>query len=417
MIRYNRFTLENGLRVLVHEDRSTPLVAMNVLYDVGSKDENPDATGIAHLFEHLMFEGSENIPAFDTPLQLAGGESNAFTNSDITNYYLTLPASNIETGFWLESDRMSGINFSQSNLDTQKKVVTEEFRQRYLNQPYGDAILLLRPMAYKVHPYRWPTIGMDISHVENTGLEYLRGFFFSHYAPNSAILTLTGNISQGEALKLAEKWFGPIGKREVRTRNLTAEPLQTEERRHTVESDVPATALYKVWHIGRRTDPDFFTLDLITDLLSGGESGRLYNILVKDKKLFSDINAYITSDQDPGLMILSGRLMKGVGIDEAEQEVNKIINGMKEDAADSEEIEKVKNKYESSIVFSYTNILNKAMNLAVYELLGDPEMINKEVEKFRKTDKNMIIETARKYFTGNNCSTLYYRSKMDANNG
>ncbi len=413
MIIFERFTLDNGLRVLVHEDRSTPLVSMNILYDVGSRDEHPDSTGIAHLFEHLMFEGSENIPAFDTPLQLAGGESNAFTNSDITNYYLTLPASNIETGFWLESDRMLGINFSQSNLDTQKKVVIEEFKQRYLNQPYGDAILMMRPMAYKVHPYRWPTIGMDIAHVENTGLEYIREFFFSHYAPNSAVLSLAGNISGDEALKMALKWFGPIGKRELKKRIIPPEPVQLEERRITVDRNVPATALYKVWHIGKRTDPDFFALDLITDLLSGGESGRLYNTLVRDKKLFTDINAYITSDQDPGLMIVNGRIMKGVDIGEAEKEVNKIINGLKEERADEDEIEKVKNKFESSVVFSYSNILNKAMNLALYELLGDPGMINTEVDLFRQTNNNMIIETARKYFTDNNCSTLYYRSKNE----
>lgn len=413
MIKYHRFTLDNGLRVLVHQDKSTPLVAMNILYDVGSRDENPEATGIAHLFEHLMFEGSENIPSFDTPLQLAGGESNAFTNSDITNYYLTLPASNIETGFWLESDRMLGINFSQANLDSQKKVVTEEFKQRYLNQPYGDSNLLLRPLAYKIHPYRWPTIGMDISHVENTDAGYLKNFFYSHYAPNSAILSLTGNISFEDAERMTQKWFGPIGRREIKPRTLPAEPLQTEERRLTVVKDVPATALYKMWHIGRRGDPDFYSLDLITDLLSGGDSGRLYNTLVRDKKMFSDLNAYITSDMDPGLMIINGRIMKDVDIREAEEEVNRIITDLKTEPPGKEEMEKVKNKQESSIVFSYTNILNKAMNLCVYELLGDPELINKEAETFRKIDEKMIVETARRFFSDSNCSTLYYKSNID----
>jgi predicted Zn-dependent peptidase len=410
MIKYKKFTLDNGLKVLVHEDRSTPMVAMNILYDVGSKDEDQSTTGIAHLFEHLMFEGSVNIPSYDTPLQLAGGDNNAFTNNDITNYYLTLPAANIETGFWLESDRMLGLDFSQTNLDTQKKVVIEEFKQRYLNQPYGDATLLLRPMAYKIHPYRWPTIGMDISHIEKTDLDYIRNFFYSHYAPNNAILSLSGNISDEKVSELASKWFGPIGRREIKPRNLPDEPRQTNERKLTVERDVPAHALYKVWHIGKRTDPDFFSLDLITDLLAGGESGRLNNHLVRDKKMFSDINVYITSDIDPGLMILSGRLMKGVGIQEAEEEVNRVLNILKENYPEKDELEKVKNKYESNVVFSYTNILNKAMNLALYELLGDPELINREVETFRKTDEKMVVETARKYFTDSNCSTMYYKS-------
>ncbi len=415
MISYSRFTLENGLRFLVHEDKSTPLVAMNVLYDVGSKDEAPDATGIAHLFEHLMFGGSVNIPDYDTPLQLAGGENNAFTNNDITNYYLTLPASNIETGFWLESDRMLGINFSQKNLDTQKRVVSEEFIQRYLNQPYGDAILLLRPLAYKVHPYRWSTIGMDISHIENTDIKQIKDFFYSHYAPNSAIIALTGNITHETVLTLAQKWFGPIGSRDLKMRILPEEPLQSKERTLTIEKEVPATALYKAWHIGPRTGSDFYVFDFITDLLAGGESGRLYNKLVRGKKLFSEINAFVTSDIDPGLFIVNGRLMKGIDIQHAEEEVNKVIGELKEKFPARKEMEKVKNKYESSAVFSYTNILNKAITLALYELLGDPDLINNEVGKFRSIDQNMVIEASRRYLSDSNCSTLYYKSTIDNN--
>lgn len=413
MIGYSKFTLDNGLRVLVHEDRSTPLIAMNVLYDVGSRDDEPETTGLAHLFEHLMFGGSVNIPDFDTPLQLAGGENNAFTNSDITNYYLTLPATNIETGFWLESDRMLGLDFSQKNLGVQKKVVIEEFNQRYLNQPYGDSILLLRPLAYKVHPYRWPTIGMDISHIEKTDIKQVKDFFYSHYAPNNAILSLTGNITGKRAYTLSQKWFGPIGKREVKTRKLPAEPIQSEERKLTIEKEVPATALYKVWHIGPRLSSDFFTLDLITDLLAGGESGRLYTSLVREKKLFSELNAYLTSDIDPGLVILHGKLMKGIDIRLADEEVKKVMDHLKKKITDIKEMEKVKNKYESSIVFSNTSILNKAVNLALYELLGDPEMINNEVDKFRMIDQEMVIETSRNYFADTNCSTLYYKSTKE----
>jgi predicted Zn-dependent peptidase len=413
MIKYSRFSLDNGLRVLVHEDKSTPLVAMNILYDVGSKDEDPGMTGLAHLFEHLMFGGSLNIPEYDRPLQMVGGENNAFTNNDFTNYYLTVPSQNIETGFWLESDRMLELDFSQKNLDTQKNVVIEEYNQRYLNQPYGDAILKLRPLAYKVHPYRWPTIGMDISHIENTSLETIRKFFFSHYAPNNAILALTGNISDDLATRLTNKWFGPIDRRDLQKRNLPPEPLQNEERKITVEKDVPSTALYKAWHVGSRNSPDFYTLDLITDLLAGGESGRLYTKLVREQKLFSEINAYLTSDIDPGLIIIQGKLMKGVDIQHAEEAVNEVILSLENRNGIESEMEKVKNKFESSTVFSNTSLLNKAINLSFSELLGDPELINYEVEIFRKITHEMVIEATRRYFVPSNSCTLYYISNRN----
>jgi zinc protease len=410
MIKFNRFSLENGLRVLVHEDKSTPLVAMNILYDVGSKDEDPGKTGLAHLFEHLMFGGSVNIPEYDKPLQMVGGDNNAFTNNDITNYYLTVPSENIETGFWLESDRMLELDFSQKNLDTQKNVVIEEFNQRYLNQPYGDAILKLRPLAYKVHPYRWPTIGMDINHIAVVDLDNVKQFFFSHYAPNNAILTITGNITPDKALDLATKWFGPIPGRKVAVRNLPAEPKQSEENTFTIEKDVPSNALYKVWHIGPRISPDFYTLDLITDLLAGGESGRLHTKLVREKKMFSEINAYITSDIDPGLIILQGKLMKGIDIYQADESVNEVINGLVTRNGIEDEMEKVKNKFESSTVFSNTSILNKAVSLSFYELLGNPELINLETETYRNVTREMVAETAGKYFIPSNCSTIYYKS-------
>ncbi len=410
MIKYDQFTLDNGLRVLVHEDRSTPLVAMNLLYNIGSRDEDPDCTGLAHLFEHLMFGGTANIPEYDMPLQMVGGENNAFTNNDITNYYLTIPAENIETGFWLESDRMQEPDFSQKSLDTQTNVVIEEFKQRYLNQPYGDAILKIRPMAYKVHPYRWPTIGMDISHIEKTNLDQIKSFFFSHYAPNNAILTLTGNINYAHALSLAQKWFGPIARRKVPERNLPAEPLQNEERILSVEKDVPSDAIYKVWHTGPRLSDDFFTLDLITDLLAGGESGRLYTKLVREKKMFSEINAYITSDIDPGLIIVQGKLMKDISLNHAEEAINEVIAGLGNKVSVGNEMEKVKNKFESSSVFSNTSILNKAVNLAFYELLGNAELINREVEFYRNVTQEMVIDVTRRYLIPSNCSTLFYKS-------
>jgi zinc protease len=410
MINYKRFQLENGLKVLVHEDRSTPLVAMNILYDVGSRDEDPSVTGLAHLFEHLMFGGSKNIPDYDRPLQLVGGENNAFTNNDITNYYLTIPSENIETGFWLESDRMLELDFSQKNLDTQKSVVTEEFNQRYLNQPYGDAILKLRPLAYKVHPYRWPTIGMDISHIQNAGLDQIKSFFFSHYAPNNAILALTGNITYDLAYKLSEKWFGPIESRNIVQRNLPAEPVQTEERILTIEKDVPSDSLYKVWHIGPRSSKDFYTIDLITDLLAGGESGRLHTKLVRERKLFSEINAYMTADIDPGLMIVQGKLMKGVDIHSAGEAVNEVINGLLTKDGIDGEMEKVRNKFESSTVFSNTSILNKAANLSFCELLGNPELVNTEVDAYRNVNYEMVTDAIKQYFIPSNCSTINYLS-------
>lgn len=410
MINYKRFSLENGLRVLIHEDKSTPLIAMNILYDVGSRDEDPEMTGLAHLFEHLMFGGSLNIPDYDTPLQLVGGENNAFTNNDITNYYLTIPSENIETGFWLESDRMAELDFSQKNLETQRNVVIEEFNQRYLNQPYGDAILKLRPLAYKIHPYRWPTIGMDMAHIKNTDLEQVKKFFFSHYAPNNAILALTGNIGYDLAFKLSRKWFGPIEKRTIQPRNLPAEPEQKEARILTIERDVPSTSIYKVWHIGPRNSKDFYTLDIITDLLAGGESGRLYTKLVRGKKLFSEINAYLTADIDPGLIIVQGKLMKGIDIQEADKSINEVINGLLRENEIKDEMEKVKNKFESSTVFSNTSILNKAANLSFFELLGDPGLINNEVNANRNVSHRMVIESLERYFNPTNCSTINYIS-------
>ena len=408
MINFSRFKLDNGLRVIVHEDRSTPLVAMNILYDVGSKDEDPTLTGMAHLFEHLMYCGTANIPEYDLPLQLAGGENNAFTNNDITNYYLTLPSGNIETAFWLESDRMFEPDFTQKKLDIQKSVVIEEFKQRYLNQPYGDVMLLLRPQTYNIHPYRWPTIGMDISHLENVDLGHVKDFFSQHYSPGNAIVTLTGNIGPVKAYDLAVKWFGSIPARDRAERKLPLEPVQTNEKELTVGRNVPSDALYKAWHMGSRMSEDYYALDLLTDILAGGESGRLYNRLVRDKNLFSEINANITSDIDPGLVILSGKLMRGTDIMIADKAVNEVINELQDTALTDYELEKVKNRFESSVVLSNTSILNKAMNLSMFELLGDPDLVNREVESYRAISSKIVRETAIKYLIPDNCTTLFY---------
>ena len=408
MVDFRSYRLENGLRLIVNEDRSTPLVAMNILYDAGSRDEDSSLTGMAHLLEHLMYCGTENIREYDLPLQLAGGENNAFTNNDITNYYITLPAANVETAFWLESDRMLAPDFTEGKLEIQKNVVIEEFKQRYLNQPYGDAMLHLRPLSYKRHPYRWPTIGMEPAHIERIVVEDVRRFFDRHYNPGKAIVTLSGNITPDRAYELALKWFGSIPAGEEYVRNLPAEPEQTGERRHTVERNLPADALYKAWHMGPRSDPGFHTMDVITDLLAGGESGRLYNRLVRDLNLFSEINAYITSDIDPGLVIVSGKIMKGIDPETAEKAVVQVIQELKDTDPADYELEKVKNRYESSAVLSNTGILNKALKLSVFELLGDASGINSEVEAYRAVSKTMIRDAADRYLNAANCSTLYY---------
>lgn len=410
MVNISSHRLGNGLKVLVHEDRSSPLVAMNILYKVGSRDEDPGRTGLAHLFEHLMFGGSLNIPEYDLPLQLAGGDNNAFTNNDITNYYITVPAKNIETGFWLESDRMFELDFSQKNLEIQKSVVIQEFKQRYLNQPYGDAMLNLRPLAYKLHPYRWATIGMDISHIQNVGLSEVKEFFFSHYAPNNAILSLTGNITPERGFNLAEKWFGPIPYRNIKDSVYTDEPEQISERILTIEKDVPSDALYKAWHTCSRGSEDFHALDVATDLLAAGESSRLYTNLVKKQNLFSEINAYLTSEADPGLLVLYGRLMKDIDIETADRAVNEIIDSLKNGSLDNREIEKVRNKFESSTVLANTSILNKAISISFYEMLGSADLINREVENYCTAGKSEIVNATRKYLTKENCSTLYYLS-------
>jgi predicted Zn-dependent peptidase len=342
---------------------------------------------------------------------MAGAENNAFTNNDITNYYLTIPANNLETGFWLESDRMLGLNFSEEVLGIQKKVVIEEYKQRYLNQPYGDTMLLLRPMAYKVHPYQWTTIGKDISHIEKATMASVKDFFFSHYAPNNAILSVTGNINHEEVVSLANKWFGPIGRREIALRKLPREPEQNEERLSETEKDVPSDVLNKCWHVCGRSEKKFITLDLLTDLLSGGESGRLYSSLVRDKKLFSDINAYLTGEIDPGLLIISGKLMDGIDFRTADEAVNEVIEDLKKGSVAETEMKKVRNKFESSMVFSNTSILNKAMNLGFYELLGDANEVNRELDLYNEVDPDMVVEAAKNYLKPTNCSSLRYKSK------
>jgi predicted Zn-dependent peptidase len=413
MIKFERFTLDNGLKVITHSDPSTNIVAFNLLYNVGSRDESPERTGFAHLFEHLMFEGSRHIPSFDNPLQLVGGDNNAFTNNDITNYYITLPKENLETAFWLESDRMFGLDFSNKKLDIHNNVVIEEFNQRYLNQPYGDVYLLLRPLAYTMHPYQWATIGKDISHIKNASLQEVKDFFYHHYAPNNAILSVAGNITKNEIEILANKWFGPIESRNIKARNLPKEPKQLQPRSLTVNRQVPFNAIYKAFHMSSKLHPDYYTTDLISDLLANGNSSRLYQNLSKERHLFSDINAYITGDIDEGLFVVTGKLMKGITVNEAENAINDELLKITTDEISDYELEKVKNKFESVYQFGQLNALNKAMELAYQELLGDANRINQEIDKYRKVTKADIKKVANELFDVNNSSTLYYLTNQE----
>ncbi|MGZ4034330.1 MAG: M16 family metallopeptidase [Bacteroidia bacterium] len=411
MIKYEKFQLENGLKVIVHQDKSTPIACINILYNVGARDENPEQTGFAHLFEHLMFGGSINIPSFDEPLQRVGGENNAFTTNDITNYYLTLPSENLETGFWLESDRMLSLAFSDKSLEVQRNVVIEEFKQRYLNQPYGDVWLLLRPMAYKVHPYKWDTIGKEISHIENAKMDDVKNFFNKFYCPNNAIMVVAGNVELEEVKMLSEKWFAPIPKGPDNKRNLPVEPLQTEARSLTVERDVPVDAIYKAYHMCARNDKEYYAVDLISDILSRGNSSRMHNALIKNKKLFSDLHAYVMGDFDKGLFVVSGKLSEGVSMEEAEKGIDEELQKMRSEFVTADELQKVKNKMEAAHVFGEIEVLNKATNLAISELLGDANMINKEVEKYLAVTAEQIKEQASIIFKAENCSTLYYKAK------
>ena len=411
MIQFNKTTLSNGLTVIVHEDASTPLATVNILYKVGARDEDPGKTGFAHLFEHLMFGGSVNIPDYDGPLQMAGGDNNAFTNNDITNYYLTIPAQNLTTGFWLESDRMLSLAFSEKSLEVQRSVVIEEFKQRYLNQPYGDVWLLLRPLAYKVHPYQWATIGKEISHIENATLEDVRSFFFRYYCPSNAIMTVAGNVKTEDIFNLAKEWFGEIERKFEGERKYPAEPKQTERRELTVERDIPYDSFYRAYHCGSRLDKEFYSLDLMTDILSRGKSSRLYNTLVKDKKLFSEVNCYTTADFDKGLVVAEGKLVKGVSMKDAEAALDEELKKIMNEPVTEEELNKVKNKIESTMVFSEIDLSGRALNLAIAEYIGDANLINTEIERYRQVSASDITAQANEIFNETNCSVLYYLSK------
>ncbi|NWJ52139.1 MAG: insulinase family protein [Bacteroidetes bacterium] len=411
MVNFERFTLENGLRVIVHTDITTPLVSMNILYNVGSRDEDPEKTGFAHLFEHLMFGGSVNIKKYDEPLERVGGENNAFTNNDVTDYYLTVPKQNLESAFWLESDRMLNLAFSKKSLEVQRSVVIEEFRQNYLNQPFGDVWLLLRPMAYTTHPYRWSTIGKEIKHIQDASMEDVRDFYSRFYNPNNAILVLAGNTTVEEVKQLSEKWFTPIPAGPVFERNIPREPVQIASRSLTVQKDVPIDSIYKVYHMCGRMDSAYPATDLLSDVLSNGDSSRLYQSLLKEQQLFSEINAFLTGDEEGGLFVVTGKLIKGVEMEHAEDAILEQLDLIKQNLITDVELQKVKNKAESLMTFSEMRIQERALNLAYAEHLGDVDMVNNDILKYNAITPEQIRTVANEILQPQNCSTLYYYSK------
>ncbi len=413
MVSFREFTLANGLRVIVHEDPTVQIAVMNILYDVGSRDEEENKTGFAHLFEHLMFGGSINIPNYDEPLQMVGGENNAFTNSDITNYYLTVPAANIETGFWLESDRMLSLSFDPTVLEVQRKVVIEEFKQRYLNQPYGDIWLKLRPLAYKTHPYRWSTIGKEIGHIESATMADVKDFFYTHYIPNNAILVVAGNVTFSQVRELSEKWFGPIPAGKMKNRLLPAEIAQSEKRFLEVNAKVPASALYKTYHMPGRFDKDYFAADWLSDVLGRGQSSRLYQILVKEKEIFTGVSAYVLGTIDPGLLVISGRVKDGVELKDAEAEVDEIVAAVVRDGIQEDELDKMKNQAETMHEFDEIEVMNRAMNLAFAALSGNTDRVNTEREEMKKISQEDIYRMAGEILREENSCTMYYTSTIN----
>ena len=407
MITYDKTTLSNGLTVIANRDKASRMAAVNLLYKVGARNEDPSRTGLAHLFEHLMFRGTHQVPDFDTPVQMACG-----TNNDYTDFYITLPCDNIETALWLESDRMTGLNLSEEACQIEKRVVIEEFRQRYLNQPYGDLNMLLRSMVYKKHPYRWATIGIAPEHIEQATIEEIRGFYARFYHPSNAILSVSGDFPSDKIFSVAEKWFGEIADKAQAIDAIPQEPAQTEARRLEVERDVPATTIVIAFHMGNRLSHDFFLGDMTSDLLAGGDSARLYERLIKRKRLFASVNAYISGDVDCGMFVFTGQLLPTTTEAEAEAAFWEEIDKLKGGEISDYELEKVKNKFEANTLFGELNVMNKAMNLGYYEMIGDLGLITREVDIYRSLAREEVSDFSQRIFRIENSSTLIYRAKQ-----
>lgn len=412
MITFRKHKLANGLQILYHQTADSAITVFNLLYKVGARNEQPHRTGLAHLFEHLMFEGSLHISDFDRPLQLAGGENNAFTSNDITNYYITLPSNNVETAFWLESDRMLGLNLTQEKIDIQKKVVIEEYNQRYTSQPYGDVFSLLRPQVYKVHPYQWPTIGKDMQHIREVSKAELETFFQAHYAPNNAILSVVTNLPFEQITDLAEKWFGPIPAQKLSSAHYQQEPEQTKSTFQEVNRNVPLDALIKAFPMSDHLSSGYFAADALSDVLSNGKSARLHQKLVKEKALFHAINAYITGDMDRGMLVVTGHVAPGITLTQANTAVQEELETLRTEPIPETELLKIKNKFESGQRMGRMHSLNKAMNIAYYQALGDATLYNNQVPMYQSLTTSDLHREAAKLFAEQNTNTLFYRSSQ-----
>ncbi len=410
MIAFEKYVLDNGLRVILHQDASSPMAAVNVAYDVGSRDEEVEKTGFAHLFEHLMFGGSANIPDFDTPIQMAGGENNAFTNCDMTNFYNILPAENIETALWLESDRMMKLDFSSKSLATQQKVVIEEFKETCLNQPYGDMWHHLSDMAYKEHSYRWPTIGLVPEHIQDAKLGDVEAFFYRYYRPNNAVLVVVGNIQISDVKSQINKYFSDIPAGIELKRLLPVETKQSQFRSKIIEAAVPLPSIIMAFGMCNRLNDDYYAVDLLSDILANGRSSRFFVNIYK-KSICSTIDAFISGTFDPGLFIVEARPIPGVSIDQTREVIWNELNEIKAKGVQSEELEKIRNKTESSLVYSEVSILHKAMNLAYYEILGDAEMINIQSQKYQNVTAEDIKRVANEILSQEQCNEIIYLPK------
>lgn len=410
MFPYQRFFLKNGLEVIVHEDHSSKIAIFNLLYKVGSRFEQPGKTGLAHFFEHLMFGSSANVPVFDRELERVGGSCNAFTSPDITNYYMTLPAANIETAFWLESDRMLQVSLSEKTIETQRKVVMEEYKQRYLNQPYGDVWHHMRDLAYEKHAYRWPTIGQTLQDIEGYTRTDVLDFYQKHYHPSNAILVVAGDVTFSQIEKLAEKWFGPIPASSISRKSVLEEPPQFFKKSKEINAKVPTDALYKAYKMPAKGEQGYLEADLISDILGSGKSSLLEQRLIKNGKIFASVGGYITGSVDPGLLVYSGKMETGISAQTAEKALDEVIGEFLENEISERELQKIKNQGEAMKTYESIQLLNRAMNLAYYAHLGDPDLYWQEFEEKSKIEASQIKTWARQLLREDQASVIYYQS-------
>ena len=407
MIEIVEHKLPNGLKVVFNRNRSSQLAVVNMAYTVGARNEQPGKTGLAHFLEHLMFTGTFDVPSFDELLQSAGGESNAWTNNDLTNFYDVLPVNNLEVAIALEADRMCGLRLDDKSFESQKSVVVEEFKQRCLNVPYGNQEHLLRDLAYKVHPYRWPTIGQTVDDVQGITKDDVKYYYNNYYVPSGAVLSIVADADADEVLSMVERQFGDIEKTGTDKRPYSPEPEQQESRRLVTRQNVPYRRIVRAYHMGDRLCADYAECDILSDVLSNGRSSRLYRNVLAKGDLVSAIDASITANHDAGILKIQASLLPGVDFDKVEAAIDSEIEQMLDDVT-IDEIKKCINKYESNALFSNLTIEERASNMAQCCILGDVNMINTEIDKYQAVTCRSFVESAQKLLRTSNCSTLYY---------